>query len=98
MIETRHTPGPWEWENHPHNGEPIALTGGGDTDVLLATGSSLQAWLIVNEADSRLIAAAPDLLAACQYLRRFLAEYDTDREFHSSLRQTLDDAITKATT
>jgi hypothetical protein len=33
------------------------------------------------------------LRAACEYFRRWLDEYDTERELHPSLRQTLDAAL-----
>lgn len=94
---SKHTPGPWGWENHPYNGEPIALTGGNDTDVLLATGSGEQAWLQVNEADARLIAAAPDLLAELRgtavwltgradLLRNLAADRGTKKDHAQQLR------------
>jgi hypothetical protein len=33
------------------------------------------------------------LRAACEYVRRWLDEYDTERELHPALRQTLDAAL-----
>lgn len=48
-----HTPGPWEWDQF------AALSNG---DVVIAQAESLP-----RDSNARLIAAAPDLLAACQY-------------------------------
>lgn len=40
-----------------------------------------------------LTAERDKLRAACEYVRRWLDEYDTERELHPSLRQTLDAAL-----
>lgn len=63
MNAPAHTPGPWGWEYYDRNpNRPVALSAGG-VDVLLSTGNGSAAWAEVSEADQRLIAAAPDLLA-----------------------------------
>jgi hypothetical protein len=43
-----------------------------------------------------LVAAAPELLAACRYALRFLEEYDVNNELHPSLKSKLKAAIAKA--
>lgn len=63
MKEFKGTPGPWSWENHPYHGVRIGLTGGNDTDVLLATGSMGVAWIVVGGSDARAIAAVPEMIA-----------------------------------
>ena len=54
-----HTPGPWK-----------AITGGADAKVVCPDGRSFLIGDIIyhdeNKSNARLIAAAPDLLAACQ--------------------------------
>jgi hypothetical protein len=78
---SEHTPGPWtakrmpcQLDTHTYNSEVIAADG---TEV--AT--------ILKEPDARLMAAAPDLLAACECL---LA---SDREFYREMARA---AIKKA--
>lgn len=53
-MKNEHTPGPW-------NPDTIR-----DPDIIWATGGVAVAQAVANEADRRLIAAAPDMLAALQ--------------------------------
>lgn len=70
-MTTKHTPGPWTAAGHgqviAHARLPAWRT---LADVYGVHGDEEQA-----DADARLIAAAPDLLAACEHVR------DTIREF-----------------
>lgn len=67
MIEVKNTPGPW---NQSSKGDGrIYIEGGAAADDIAVT-------LMVHDqredaANARLIAAAPDLLAACEALLRF---------------------------
>lgn len=62
----KHTPGPWRWEYSDEEcTRPIALAGPGK-DVILASEDATGPRAYVSEADARLIAAAPDLYAACK--------------------------------
>ena len=70
MSEEKHTPGPWEvigWKLE-----------GFDMSVINPKGEAeLGNWLVAGvrwKANARLIAAAPDLLAACKEARRKIAE------------------------
>ena len=60
-MSAKHTPGPWEIER-------------GYSTIIKSIGPCVpdeyagSAWLEVSEEDARLIAAAPDLLDALQYL------------------------------
>lgn len=61
------------------------LAGGGDAWQLAdvcQTDTELELARVTAERDK--------LQAACEYFRRWLDEYDTERELHPSLRQTLD--------
>lgn len=58
MNETRHTPGPWETTGEDD----------GTYSVRALQGGEVVARAICHEANSRLIAASPDLLAACKAL------------------------------
>ncbi len=76
---SKHTPGPWGWEFFTnHSGDiqqyPVALSGPGPlSDVLLSTlDREGHVFIRVNYADRVLIAAAPDLLAACEEAWLFL--------------------------
>ena len=64
-----HTPGPWGWSP---TGASLWSHGGWDSDGLPVLGRCTEALIDDGEewdiepADARLIAAAPDLLAACK--------------------------------
>lgn len=65
---SEHTPGPWEvYEGKPEEMEILILAEGGDIGAVwwsLTTGPQP-----VDEANARLIAAAPDLLEALECIR-----------------------------
>lgn len=71
--ETKHTPGPLEWTRYGWTTRRIA-----PGTILLYHGAD---WPIT-DANACLIAAAPDLLAACE---RFVAAYDTAQSWPSSV-------------
>lgn len=90
MSETKHTPGPWSVEfnnplspieghtvrvaTYPHRGLCIVPKGGGTHGVEH------------QEANARLIAAAPDLLAACQAADRIELIRDSMSECYARLK------------
>lgn len=61
-IETKFTPGPWEWEGS----QLLATRETHSESVLIAEG--------IGEADKRLIAAAPEMLATLQRIRAWYEE------------------------
>jgi len=67
-----HTPGPWRWYSRRaiEAREQTVLVG----DCGLPSCGRTE--LFVSDADARLIAAAPDLLAACQDLLKVATSYD----------------------
>jgi len=76
-----HTPGPWEFKRctigHPDNAKnPIVNGGGFHICRIFCTGSKMPGMsslapgdIEVAEANAKLIAAAPDLLAACKLMK-----------------------------
>ncbi len=89
MTDTQHTPGPWEYvQSTEHHGPYVVhkfgptvcdcytMTQPGELSVRNG-GASKPVHFMADEADAnaRLIAAAPDLLEACQTLATLL---DTD--------------------
>lgn len=64
-METKHTPGPWEWVK---GSDGIAFLKGGGLYVLSPEFSAddervhVDTWLDVSDANAALIAAAPELL------------------------------------
>lgn len=75
-----HTPGPWHWQYSPMTNLPIALANE-KRDVLLSTGDDESAWAQVNDADMKLIARAPDLLA-------LLRKADVALKHHGGMQYT----------
>lgn len=85
-----HTPGPWAWEYHPdHPDQVIALVTSTvnatsdsyrreDRDILLCSGNDVEAFGLINEADARLIAASPELLAMLKRVADFADRYFND--------------------
>lgn len=62
-----HTPGPWSWwTSNSH--KRLTAEGKQDGGVLSAVSASGHADVRVSEQDARLIAAAPDLLEALQFV------------------------------
>ena len=74
MIEVKNTPGPWRTElcGRYKRGHYIVAEGvGRPSRVGYAYSDIRRMHLGEEEANARLIAAAPDLLAACEALLRF---------------------------
>jgi hypothetical protein len=84
-MQTTHTPGPWELRQSGRDYWFIDHEQGGESYTL----TKLENW--TNEADARLIAAAPDLLAALQKIDANAAE---SVEW---IRRVAREAISKAT-
>ena len=72
---SKHTPGPWLIDGIPYNGydDPVVYSGAvlnsrGDGQYICQTTYDMQSITQRDsvEADTRLIAAAPDMLEACQ--------------------------------
>lgn len=70
MSESKHTPGPWEWvRRKSDSGNFFYLHNTTGPMILAAEEYAGASWIEVeNAADARLIAAAPDLLAALKAL------------------------------
>lgn len=62
MADVKHTPGPWEIFR-PDDSGFLGIDGNGGKDSVVIYDDY---GGIKSEADARLIAAAPDLLAACE--------------------------------
>lgn len=86
MSDAKHTPGPWHFDGK----EQVYGGGGGGNIVCLSPAvegwdDSAKRW----DTNAHLIAAAPDMLEALEYLRRFIDASRVDVEF-------VDAAIKKA--
>ena len=85
----QHTPGPWEMSKGPPAGVPgRSLTSSpGWTvyapDKLNPDGHLVVACYTYSEANARLIAAAPDLLAACKLLLRDPTDYGAQQDIRA---------------
>jgi hypothetical protein len=101
-METKHTPGPWETkEEDSHCWKVYSEEWGGLATLHAAYGVKAQQERL--EPDARLIAAAPEMLAACQaalaYFDACVGECgaETDDEIESPEAKQLRAAIAKAT-
>lgn len=97
-METKHTPAPWHWGTDPQKifSEPYLF--GSDNSVICHFGDDDTYYPSngepPNKADSLLIAAAPELLAALEYMLEFCPSIDPQgEEAHNRARA----AIAKAT-
>lgn len=76
---TEHTPGPWFWAEYgfrPAEGPTCFRIIGSDLEEMLAFTSDYSA---LDQANARLIAAAPDLLQACEGLLVAISNGDKPR-------------------
>jgi hypothetical protein len=92
MPNAQHTPGPWETYQLAPDSDPqerfIVVTEDRETEIC---------GVIHFEADARLIAAAPDLLAALEYAYEVLAKvYDGEQVEVGSALQPCANAIAQA--
>ena len=94
-MEAKHTPGPWEAGHY--NGTPTIFDSRGNGTIPLATVHDVTTG--DPEANARLIAAAPDLLAACEALAQWAdKECMPVGETNDGPWDQLDAAIAKAKT
>lgn len=75
MNKSEHTPGPWEAQHNDAHRSWYVVSSSGD---------GVTGWSRVcqSEADARLIAAAPNLLAACRGLLTFAVPLDSEAVEH----------------
>ena len=85
------TPGPWELGSAGMQGEPpyVNIYQGGDA-LFIGSVSAEEVPTDVAESNARLVAAAPDLLEACQQAFQHLnAVDDTGRDAEALLRYAI---------
>lgn len=90
-MKTQHTPGPWKLAVGVIGPDKVWMEDSQGNETMICRG-------VENEHDARLIAAAPELLAALQRLTRAMDDYDGDipADINSPHHQALA-AIAKAT-
>lgn len=94
-----HTPGPWHWlGSHSlianHGNRPAVLTGRSELSQRDPESGRLKPF-DADSADGRLIAAAPDLLAAVQIALESL-DFDLTKESKDELRKLFRTVVTQA--
>lgn len=67
MTNTKHTPGPWRTDNNIGRKSELGVVADA-APCVIATMCNAKAWPVEAKANARLIAAAPDLLAALEKL------------------------------
>ena len=101
MNQSTHTPGPWEaFPAKTQDGEEtISIRGDGTWIATMDVVSTGGPFVLPESgpANARLIAAAPDLLAVCETLRRAIAwSHTEDRMDDAEQLAMIDAAIAKA--
>lgn len=87
-MSAQHTPGPWRFSTHPHDGNYMRIHCSSDPHE----GDNLRGYC--GEANARLIAAAPELLEA---LERLIASGDVRDAAEKGAITQARAAIAKAT-
>ena len=88
-MSSAHTPGPWYWADNVPEAPPTYCA------IVDSAGFTIADPSPMSEADARLIAAAPELLAA---LRWALDQIEDDLDFdHQAALEAAKAAISKAT-
>lgn len=78
------TPGPWEWVAYHDDQRYLAASQRVDNSpiwdcaVLAADGAEGDLYIRIRQEDARLIAASPDLLAACEFALECLVDWDRE--------------------
>ena len=110
-IQTKHTPGPWSAERDPCHYDTLSTVVGGKhfsynpadesfvlpRELIVQVGG--QASHMVQEANTRLISAAPDMLAAlkeCSEWLKFYGPVGSTPDSAKFMAQTVDAAIANA--
>lgn len=97
-MSAAHTPGPWRWTERPLTGRKVQILLGGTPERRIVTPDPRCVGPL--GADTRLIAAAPDLLAACKTLlgdvERFQASGGKLTDAEEAHVQQMRDAVEKA--
>ena len=91
MTYTTHTQGPW-WRDD----DGFIAAGSGETYVTIADGDCSDLDIDEREANKRLIAAAPDLLAALEAVDAYLAPDGDGEDPYNYIRAVIKGAISKA--
>jgi hypothetical protein len=81
--ETQHTPGPWRFNENPTHAD-LTIWGSEGTAVVTDLGDRLTTYK-QNCANARLIAAAPELLAALKSIESELSDLLFQRTLDSTL-------------
>ena len=99
MSESNHTPGPWKWLKGRDDCIDSLWGGQNESQNVLTINEECRSesdrflFVDIYDADARLIAAAPDLLAACKYA---IDDCKCDQWADSTLGRMLKGAIAKA--
>jgi hypothetical protein len=71
MSEAKHTPGPWDWKQDKDNPLKFSIS---DGEMILWLDTDLEGYEEIAKANAQLIAAAPSMLDALEYLKE-MASY-----------------------
>jgi len=96
MNETKHTPGPWTATPSYINLGEWEIYGNEDGDNAQHIGSIEAEGTEQAEANARLIAAAPDLLEACESMLGFLSADTLDLRDYEQMESEVKRVIAKA--
>lgn len=96
MTNTTHTPGPWMVHETGFYTNPFKITARGKHGAVANIPHSEITTTARQSANARLIAAAPDLLAALDQVDAYLSPFDGEEDAYAEIRSVIRQAIAKA--
>lgn len=96
MTNTTHTPGPWMVHETGFYTNPFKITARGKHGAVANIPHSEITTTARQSANARLIAAAPDLLAALDQVDAYLSPFDGEEDAYAEIRSVIQQAIAKA--
>lgn len=97
MTNATHTQGPWSFRMTGWQTNPAAIYSPYRPGAVACIPARTSVPLDEQSANARLIAAAPDLLAALDQVDAYLSPLDGEEDAYAEIRNVIQQAIAKAT-
>ena len=96
MTQATSTPAPWHICKVTSRDLKLVRDGNGFCVAQAVKPANSRAAYIDSDANARLIAAAPDLLAALDQVDAYLSPFDGEEDAYAEIRSVIQQAIAKA--